>query len=151
MRSDPGPGSAVAQFLGFLPEHLLQPPSPAIEARHDRADRDVEDVGDLAVREALNIGQEFHLAELDRQLFQRRLDRQTERLRRALPQTARHWGLSRKLLNIFLRDALYTGYLSDYYRLSVAERFFEVPLDSISGKAIRKCRSGAKLPRWQAE
>lgn len=53
------------------------------------------------------------------------------------------------MLNIFLRDALYTGYLSDYYRLSVAERFFEVPLDSISGKAIRKCRSGAKLPRWR--
>jgi hypothetical protein len=52
------------------------------------------------------------------------------------------------LLNIFLRDALYTGYLSDYYGLSSTEQFFEVPLDSISGKAIRKCRSGARLPRW---
>jgi hypothetical protein len=49
------------------------------------------------------------------------LDRATEELLSGLPDGARHWGLARKLLNIFLRDALYTGYLADEYSLQKSE------------------------------
>src|SRR5688572_7231329 len=40
------------------------------------------------------------------------------------------WRLARKLLNIFLRDALYNRYPSDANRLFEAEELFELPLDS---------------------
>ena len=55
--------------------------------------------------------------------------------------------MARKLLNIFPRDSLYTGYLSQAYRLSVAERLLEIPLDSITAKQIRKRLP--ELPRWR--
>jgi hypothetical protein len=42
--------------------------------------------------------------------FRDELDRATRKLTAALPEPARCWGLSRKLLNIFLRDALYNHY-----------------------------------------
>ena len=70
--------------------------------------------------------------------FRRTLDRTTKRLQRELPKRGRSWGLARKLLNIFLRDSLYTGYLSRAYGLGAAERFLEVPLDSITAKRIRE-------------
>ena len=74
------------------------------------------------------------------------LDRRTELLRRALPRTARKWGLARKLLNIFLRNALYTSYLRNAYRLHLAEKWYEIPLDSIVAKELRREVTG--LPRW---
>src|SRR5437879_4194926 len=49
------------------------------------------------------------------QLFRKRLDLATRKLLSALPRRARSWGLSRKLLNIFLRDSLYTTYLCDHF------------------------------------
>src|SRR5438309_2039564 len=63
--------------------------------------------------------------------FLRNLDTHTEQLRGALPHGARAWGVARKVLNIFLRNALYTGYLRERYHLDVAEEWYEVPLDSI--------------------
>src|SRR6185369_649911 len=53
----------------------------------------------------------------DSTVFERRLNTQTNRLLSALPRRARHWGVSRKLLNIFLRDALYTRYLAEQFGL----------------------------------
>ena len=53
-----------------------------------------------------------------------------------LPLKARHWGLARKGLNIFLRGCLYTSYLRDHYALGLAEEFFELPLDRITGTRI---------------
>jgi hypothetical protein len=81
-------------------------------------------------------------------LFRTALDRTTDELMRALPKASRHWGLARKGLNIFLRDCLYTIYLRDAFWLGASEEFFEVPLDSISGKALYEHAAG-KLPRWQ--
>jgi hypothetical protein len=83
----------------------------------------------------------------DAEIFRAALDRTTTELKRALPKASRHWGLARKGLNIFLRDCLYTVYLRDAFSLEAAERFFEVPLDSISGKALYE-KSGRRLPRW---
>jgi hypothetical protein len=80
--------------------------------------------------------------------FGAELDRATDGLMRAFPRSARHWGLARKGLNIFLRDCLYTVYLRDAFNLGVAESFFEVPLDSLTGRALHEA-SPQTLPRWQ--
>ncbi len=64
-------------------------------------------------------------------IFRQRLDRATGNLFGALPREAQSWGLARKLLNIFLRDALYTAYLRTRFGLDAAEELYELPLDSI--------------------
>ncbi len=84
----------------------------------------------------------------DETAFRRSLDKATDELRLALPKPSRHWGLARKGLNIFLRDCLYTVYLRQAFSLQRAERFFEVPLDSISGRSLWQHSSG-RLPRWK--
>jgi len=80
--------------------------------------------------------------------FQTALNEETEALRRAFPEGARRWGLARKVLNIFLRDCAYTIYLAKEFNLSLAEDYFEIPLDSITAKELRKTKSGRTLPRW---
>lgn len=96
-----------------------------------------------------------HLRALDLSAFSVRpaafravLDRETKALVAALPRSARHWGIARKLLNIFLRDCLYTGYLEAAYRLSRAEQAYEIPLDSITAKHLKLVAGGGVLPRW---
>lgn len=76
------------------------------------------------------------------------LDRETLRLQSVLPKTARHWGMARKLLNIFLRDCFYTGSLNSAYRLSQIEDHLEIPLDSITAKALKQAAGRGRLPRW---
>lgn len=82
----------------------------------------------------------------DQRAFTRQLDAATRRLRACLPRRVATWGLARKLLNIFLRDSLYTSYLAKEHGLAAAERFLEIPLDSITAKRIRK--EVPELPRW---
>lgn len=79
--------------------------------------------------------------------FARALDVETERLRRSLPANARHWGIARKVLNIFLRDCLYTSYLNRY-NLTQAEELFELPLDSVTAQALKTEAGRASLPVW---
>jgi len=79
--------------------------------------------------------------------FRKELDAATEALRRALPKD--NWGLARKLMNIFLRDALYTTYLCEHFGLKVAEKFLEIPLDSITSKHLRKRAGRGVLPAWK--
>jgi hypothetical protein len=81
--------------------------------------------------------------------FRAALDQATERLLRSFPRRARRWGLARKGLNIFLRDCLYTVYLRDAYGLGLAESLYELPLDSITGRALFSAARG-ELPRWTA-
>jgi hypothetical protein len=80
--------------------------------------------------------------------FVERLDQATLTLQRSLPGPAQSWGLSRKLLNLFLRDALYTKYLSETHKLESVEHLLEVPLDSITAGALRKRAGRGQLPRW---
>src|SRR5207248_4596670 len=80
--------------------------------------------------------------------FQMELDRATDGLLRAFPRGARHWGLARKGLNIFLRECLYTVYVRDAHNLAVAEELFEIPLDSLTGQALYEA-SKRSLPRWR--
>jgi hypothetical protein len=77
------------------------------------------------------------------------LDRSTNTLRAKLPQKAHHWGLARKALNIFLRDAFYTTYLNKAFRLWRAEDFFELPLDSITSIHLRRASEKGALSRWR--
>src|SRR5687767_10690224 len=81
--------------------------------------------------------------------FKAELDRGTEKLRRLLP--GNPWGLARKLLNIFLRDVLYTSYLSEPNGLAEAEALFEIPLDKYTVREMKNRRphGTAKLPRWK--
>jgi hypothetical protein len=82
-------------------------------------------------------------------LFYERLDVETERLRIALPKEAQFWGLSRKALNIFLRNAFYNSYLDERYKLRAAESLFEVPLDSITADRLYRYALPKELPRWK--
>lgn len=79
--------------------------------------------------------------------FAASLDTATEELRRALPRDGRSWGLARKMLNLFLRDALYTTHLERRYGLSVNEAHFELPLDKFTGSELVRLAEG-KLPSW---
>lgn len=84
----------------------------------------------------------------DETMFRRALDRCTRRLVKHLPPPARHWGLARKLLNIYLRDCLYCTYLSASFKLERAERLLEVPLDSITARGLKRAAGRAALPVW---
>jgi N-glycosylase/DNA lyase len=76
------------------------------------------------------------------------LDELTESLRRALPRQARKWGIARKCLNLFFRDALYNFYLRKAFGLAKFETQLEIPLDSNVGKGLRK--EDQNLPRWHS-
>ena len=79
--------------------------------------------------------------------FSRVLNEATDRLQRAFPPSARHWGVARKVLNIFLRDCLYTTYLSQF-ALIKAESFLELPLDSVTADHLKKAVGRGALPPW---
>ena len=78
--------------------------------------------------------------------FQRSLDDATAGMMRALPRKGSTWGISRKLVNIFLRECLYTWHLRERFALHRGEPFFEMPLDSLTGKGLRK--RDPSLPKW---
>ena len=74
------------------------------------------------------------------------LERITQSLRQALPETAAHWGIARKVLNIFIRDCLYNKYLTEAF--DIAEPLLEVPLDSYTATALGEIEPVGTLPRW---
>jgi hypothetical protein len=80
--------------------------------------------------------------------FRRQLDHSTQDLMHEFPKPARSWGLARKVLNIFLRDALYTVYLRNEFRLDRAEALLELPLDSKTVGHLRREVGRGQLPRW---
>lgn len=51
----------------------------------------------------------------DARQFHATLDEPTLGMRAAMPTGGNKWGLSRKLLNLLLRDAHYTGHLEERY------------------------------------
>ena len=80
--------------------------------------------------------------------FRRVLNRTTDQLARKLPKHSRQWGLARKVLNIFLRDCLYNFYLRRAHSLHRAERFLELPLDSITARQVRQDTRRKKPTAW---
>ncbi len=83
-----------------------------------------------------------------------RLDSLTVGLQRRLRGKARSFGLARKLLNIFIRDCVYSRPLCLHFRLEQIEPYLEVPLDGIVGKRLREAAleqgQGQRVPRWQS-
>lgn len=77
--------------------------------------------------------------------FPKVLNRETRALLRALPEKAR-WGVARKVLNIFLRDCLYTVYLDEAYGLRKLESVLELPLDKYTATGLRAM--APDLPEW---
>ncbi len=63
-----------AAIARIVPEQRPELASATVQAGHHRADRGAHDLGDLLVREALDIGQIDREPELLRNLLQRRLD-----------------------------------------------------------------------------
>jgi len=85
--------------------------------------------------------------ELDGKAFNLRLNSLTRRLMRRFPMTARtNWGAARKVLNLFLRDALYDHHLNVRYSLHQIEPYLEVPLDRDVAEGLRSEREGGQLP-----
>jgi hypothetical protein len=77
--------------------------------------------------------------------FKVQLDKRTHELRSHLP--SRSWGVARKCLNIFIRDAAYNFCLRREHKLERLEPSLEIPLDSNAARGLREKRSD--LPRWQ--
>lgn len=92
---------------------------------------------------------EIDLASLDIEppRYAQELDTLTEALQQALPKGARNWGVARKCLNLFFRDAFYNFYLRRSFGLSRFENVLEIPLDSYVGRALRL--EDDALPRWR--
>ena len=134
-----------------LPDDILR----ALQFRAARASVGPSSMRGVGSRGVVAAGRPF-LGGLDLRRFatsrERRfgveLDRATNGLMRVFPRPARHWGLARKGLNIFLRECLYTVYIREAYNLGVAAFFFEVPLDSLTGRALHEA-APQTLPRWQ--
>lgn len=80
--------------------------------------------------------------------FRRSLDSATEDLALSFPKPARSWGLARKCLNVFLRDAFYNSHLAPRYHLEVARPFYELPLDGVVARAFRSLAGPKELPTW---
>lgn len=80
--------------------------------------------------------------------FSAALDNSTDDLRAALPRAARHWGIARKVLNIFLRNCLYTTHLNAAFDLGRTESSFELPLDSITAVNLKRAAGRGALPPW---
>lgn len=98
-----------------------------------------------------------HLSSLDLKRFRRRsekaflltLDEATEELRKVFPIGARNWGAARKALNLFLRDVYYNRFLFERYKLfCLNEEWFEIPLDSLIAKALKRHSGKGSLPNW---
>lgn len=81
--------------------------------------------------------------------FRTFLNRTTQEYLRQLPRGAKHWGMARKLLNIFLREVLYNQYLCKKYDFNHIEPWLEVPLDSYVAKGLRAEPGGEILPKWK--
>ncbi|MDX6288296.1 MAG: hypothetical protein QOH42_95 [Blastocatellia bacterium] len=80
--------------------------------------------------------------------FAAALDHSTDNLRAALPRAVRHWGIARKVLNIFLRNCLYTTYLNAQFGFDRREDSFELPLDSITALNLKRAAGRGTLPPW---
>jgi hypothetical protein len=77
------------------------------------------------------------------------LDRQTKKLKDALPRRARKWGTARKALNLFMCHASLNYFLREEYRLNQLAKVAEVTLDSIVAKKLRAGAGEGTLPKWE--
>ena len=80
--------------------------------------------------------------------FRQWLNRQTNALLDQLPVANRPWGTARKVINLFLRDALYNQYLADAFKLNQLQRWLEIPLDGAVAQGLKRKAGRGNLPPW---
>ena len=80
--------------------------------------------------------------------FRQWLNRQTHALLDQLPVAHRPWGTARKVINLFLRDALYNQYLAEAFKLNRLQRWFEIPLDGAVANGLKQKAGRGNLPPW---
>jgi hypothetical protein len=81
------------------------------------------------------------------------LDKWTDQLKDKFPEGGQCWGVARKCLNIFMRDASYNAHLCKMYpRLKLLEHVLEVPLDSYTANGLLQEQGATNfgLKRWDA-
>lgn len=88
------------------------------------------------------------LAKLDPDDFPGFLKDETKRIKKGMPAKAQHWGVARKVLNIFLRSATYNHYLRHQFNLHRFEELLELPMDSLTAKGLKAISTPRSLPRW---
>ncbi|MDP2857147.1 MAG: hypothetical protein Q8P50_04120 [Bacillota bacterium] len=76
------------------------------------------------------------------------LDQVTAELQEAMPRAGGSWGVARKILNIFIRDASYHVALNEAYRLAAPQRWMEMPLDSLTATGLKRAVGRGRLPQW---
>lgn len=81
--------------------------------------------------------------------FSEWLNAETDRLERLASRCNGEWGVVRKVLNIFLRNATYNKHLCEHFQLQRFEPVLEVPLDSYTANGIISLSPLNSLPRWQ--
>lgn len=82
-------------------------------------------------------------------LFASRLESCTDDLLSEFPRRARRWGVARKAVNLFLRDAFYNQFLAGKYNLGRSAAHYELPLDSYTAKALDDYDDEWDLPAWR--
>jgi len=80
--------------------------------------------------------------------FRKVLDESTTNLLTILPKPAQSWGIARKYINIFFRDAFFNSHLASEYGLESAKPFYGVPLDGFIAYELHKHANNSMLPRW---
>jgi hypothetical protein len=80
--------------------------------------------------------------------FSELLNKDTKAIQKKMTESARHWGIARKVINIFLRSATYNSFLRDEFQLDRLEEYLEIPLDSLTVKGLKIRSPRGSLPRW---
>lgn len=101
------------------------------------------------LRELLSQVDLARLAAIELQDFPTFLKSETKRIEQHMPAPARHWGIARKVLNIFLRAATYNHYLRHRFKLDRFEDRLELPMDSLTAKGLKSRSPARSLPRWR--
>jgi hypothetical protein len=134
--------SALRSFIDELRAHQSRVSITSSTVRSQGAG-----TGEIARR---FLAEELEIARLrapSERAYLARLDEATEALRNRLKGKARTFGLARKLLNIYIRDCVYSRILCAHYRLEPIEPFLEVPLDGIVGRALVREACDGGQPR----
>ena len=76
------------------------------------------------------------------------LDQATRIVQANLLQGHRHWGTSRKVINIFLRNLAYNRHLFNFLKMKRIEKWLEVPLDSHVTEKLKDYDKS--LPKWNS-
>lgn len=99
--------------------------------------RNIGAAGDVAsARKSLATIELSAYQQVDLAGFIKQIDTDTEKIRQAFPNGAKHFGAARKVLNTFLRGAYYNTFLCSSYGLDRIASYYEIPLDKLSALGI---------------